>query len=344
MQFNQHDSVDFIVNSGVPQGSHLGPTLFLLFINDIVEKLPKNIFISLYADDLKLAAVIESAAEVENLQAAIDKLKMWCDENYLHLNLNKCSVLTIGQNRNKILNNYMYGDHIFNRVSEQRDLGVIIDSKLNFNSHINCVVSKAKAAFGFVKRFCYDVKDYGTQKSLFYALVQSLLDYCSVVWLPFYKIHKEKIESILKQFTMFALREYPSVTNNFKISSFNERLCKLDMQSLQRRRLNSATLFMYDLIHNNIHCPGLKNEIGVDANARALRRSEHIKIKNKQLRLIPTAPITQIANISNKVAELFKLQITRNSFKSKLLNLNDDNFSHLSEYVNSNVCVGLSID
>lgn len=125
----------------------------------------------------------------------------------------------------------------------KRDLGVIIDSKLYFNSHINCGVSKAEAAPAFVIRFCYDVEDYGTKKSLFYALLQSLLDYCCVVWLPFYKIHKEKNE------LMYALRENPSAANNFKISPINEWLCKLDMlcMSLQRRRLNSVVLYLVKL-------------------------------------------------------------------------------------------------
>lgn len=77
---------------------------------------------------------------------------------------------------------------------------------------------------------------------------------------------------------------------------------------------------MYYLIHNKIHCSGLKSETEIDANFRVLKRSEQIKINNKHLRLIPTVPITQITNISNNVSGLFKLQITQHSFKSELLN------------------------
>lgn len=90
------ESSEFVVNSGVPQGSHLGPTLFLLFINDIVRTIGGNdIFISLFADDLKLATAIENITDSNKLQAAINKLKFWCETNSLDLNLDKWSIMSI---------------------------------------------------------------------------------------------------------------------------------------------------------------------------------------------------------------------------------------------------------
>lgn len=71
-------------------------------------------------------------------------------------------------------------------------------------------------------------------------------------------VHKNKIESILRQFWMFALREYPNPENIYRIAPYNERLLEPNMHSLQRRRLNSAILFVFDIIHNNIHCPLLE--------------------------------------------------------------------------------------
>ena len=200
-------------------------------------------FFSLFADDLKIATIINTPNDIQKLQNAINKLKNWCTENDLHLNLDKCSVIITNKHASNIITgSYYYGDHKFGRVNEHRDLGVLVDSKLNFIDHINAITAKATSMLGFVKRFCHDIKNTHTLKSLYYSLVQSIFEYCSVVWLPFYECHKAKIESVLKQFTMFALREYPNASNNYIISSYDQRLLKLEMQSLDIRRINSAAV------------------------------------------------------------------------------------------------------
>lgn len=99
VKYGSSESSDFESTSGVPQGSHLGPTLFLVFINDIVNELGIDVFVSLFADDLKIAMKIKSTNDAAVLQQAIDKLKVWCEINGLQLNLKKCAVLTIHKNR-----------------------------------------------------------------------------------------------------------------------------------------------------------------------------------------------------------------------------------------------------
>lgn len=185
VKFNNRSSNEFLVNTGVPQGSHLGPTLFLflLLFNDIVQELGSDVFISLFADDLKIAVAINSIQDTLRLQSAISKLKAWCTANYLHLNLSKCSVMSISNKYSSyvIVGDYHYGDHTFNRVTEQKDLAVMVDSKMNFNNHVNMIVSRAKSTLGFVKRFCYDINNMQTPRALYYALIQSILEYCCVV-------------------------------------------------------------------------------------------------------------------------------------------------------------------
>lgn len=76
--------------------------------------------------------------------------------------------------------NYCLGNHIFNCVAEHKDLGVIIDIKLKFAKHIDAITFEP-TALGFVRRFCYGILDLQTLKSLYYAQVQSSLEYCSIV-------------------------------------------------------------------------------------------------------------------------------------------------------------------
>lgn len=107
VKFGNGVSKDFAVTFGVPLGSHLGPTHFILFINAIAHRM-EHIHISLYADDVRLVTIIRSEFESTTLQHAIDNFKWWCDENLLHLNLRK---------------NYIYGNQALKRVTEQRDYG-----------------------------------------------------------------------------------------------------------------------------------------------------------------------------------------------------------------------------
>ena len=192
---------------------------------------------------------INSIEDTLILQRAIDKLRIWCDSNDLHLNLNKCSVMSINSKHssNIIDGKYHYGNHIFERVDEQKDLGVIVDSKLNFNNHISMIVNRARSTLGFIKRFCFDINNLDTLKMLYNALVLSVLEYCSVVWMPYHSVWIDTIESVQKQFTMFALREYPNEANNYHISPYEDRLERLNMIKLERRRINIALLFFSTL-------------------------------------------------------------------------------------------------
>lgn len=325
MNFGTSTSSDFDVSSGVPQGSHLGPTLFLLFINDLPDDL-REVFVAMYADDVKIAKIIKKHEDTIVLQEAINRLKLWCDENNLHLNLDKCVVLSIGKGQNIFAHNYTYGNHIFKRVSEHKDLGVIIGTKLNFGNHIDAITAKATAALGFVKRFCADITDIGTLKSLYFALVQSHLEYCSVVWQPFYAVHSKRIESILKQFTMYARREYPAKANNFRISSYKTRLAELNMSTIERGRANFSLIYMYDILQGQANCPSMREAIELITIDRGLRRQELLKIKDKKLKLTLNTPLAQMVRVSNAVSDLFRNASSRTNFITLTRATDDSDF------------------
>lgn len=320
------ESADFIVNSGIPQGSHIGPTIFLLFINDLPSIVTDEVFLSMFADDVRVAKTITNSNDSMILQSAIDNIQRWCDTNDLYLNLDKCSVLSIHRGRAGPVPFYYLGDHLIATTNEQRDLGVIIDDRLSFKSHIDMIISKANSALGFVKRFCYDIDDQSTLKAVYSAFVQSNLDYCSTLWLTIPSTRSNAIESIPRQFTMFALHEYPNVANNYQIASYEDRLNRLKMTKLDRRRINTALIFLYDLINNNIHCPLVKELFYINPNIRNFRNAEMFKIKDSKLSRTISAPITQICKYANLIKDLFIEASSRNNFKKLLYKLNDDIF------------------
>jgi ribonuclease P/MRP protein subunit RPP40 len=112
------------VTSGVPQGSHLGPVLFLVFVNSI-ETILRGAKLLLFADD------------AEFLQMDLKGLETWCTENKMDVNASKCKVISFGKSRTKILYSYKINDTMLERVSFIRDLGVIDEGKI---TRPNCFI------------------------------------------------------------------------------------------------------------------------------------------------------------------------------------------------------------
>lgn len=137
--------------SGVPQGSHCGPILFLFFIDDICKSL-SNSRILLFADDLKIFRAVSSSKDSELLQLDLNSVTNWCKVNQLYVNFSKCNSISFGRNRSKIDYQYQLSGHILDNVTTIKDLGIIFDVSLNFNAHIDYVCQKALKQWGFVWR------------------------------------------------------------------------------------------------------------------------------------------------------------------------------------------------
>ncbi|GBM90559.1 putative RNA-directed DNA polymerase from transposon BS [Araneus ventricosus] len=129
--FNNAVSHEFTSTSGVPQGSNLGPLLFMLFINDLTCVL-KYSGCFLFADDLKLFGSIRSDLDSVLLQRDLDCLFKWCIDNRLHLNTEKCSVLSYTRKAQPLIHVYKINNLVLSRSNTITDLGIIFDSKLDF--------------------------------------------------------------------------------------------------------------------------------------------------------------------------------------------------------------------
>lgn len=136
--------------SSVPQGSILAPLLFSLFINDLVKDLHCNVL--LFADDCKIYQPIKTINDCLALQKDLLTLSNWCNENKLHLNVKKCSVISFTRKTERHFQYFQYriNDSILPTSRVAKDLGVIFDEKLSFNNHVRSIITRASKLLGFI--------------------------------------------------------------------------------------------------------------------------------------------------------------------------------------------------
>lgn len=198
IKFNGKQSNPIQVTSGVPQGSHLGPLLFILYVNDISFILEK-VKLLIYADDMKLFLEVRNNQDISIFQKEIHIFYKWCSKSLLQLNVKKCNLITFSRKLSTPTSAITLGNQEVETCERVRDLGVILDSKLTFTDHYNTIIHRANNMLGFIKRFSYNFEDPYTIKTLYISYVRSILEYCSVVWSPFRITHIDRIESVQKQ-------------------------------------------------------------------------------------------------------------------------------------------------
>ena len=177
------------VTSGIPQGSVLGPILFVIYINDMPEDVRSDIF--LFADDTKISKKIKIIQDCECLQNDLNSMYKWTEIWLLKFHPLKCKVMMIG-NREENVVEYSLPDGkggriALSRVESEKDIGVTIDTKLTFRDHMTEKVNKANKVMGIIRR-TYTYLDERSFLCLYKALVRPHLEYANQVWAP----HKAK--------------------------------------------------------------------------------------------------------------------------------------------------------
>ena len=228
------------VISGVPQGTVLGPLLFVIYINDLVESV-NNGKIKIFADDSKLQKNISSEEDREMLHKDLAVIIKWASCNYMELNESKFELIHHG-----------YSDHLKHPYSLElgvkitssdkvRDLGVMISSDLSWNSQYKNMIADAKKYAGWILR-TFKSRNREVIMLLYNSFVRSRLEYCCPIWSPHYKKDIMAIEAIQRSMT--------AKINGLRDLNYWERLEKLDLYSLQRRRERYQIMYVWKILHN----------------------------------------------------------------------------------------------
>ena len=300
-------SAPFQCTSGVPQGSHLGPILFNIFINDIV-LIFRHAQCFLYADDMKLSMQIREQYDTSLLQEDLDRLVVWCDDNQLFMNLDKCKFIRFSRCSNVAPPAYNINGYVLEEVESIRDLGVLLDKKLRFHRHIDQIVNKGFQMLGFVLRNAKDFKKTSTKIMLYRSLVCPNLEYCSQVWSPHYDVHIKRIERIQKRF-MWHLSYQTQKAK--ELPSYEERLAYFKLNSLKDRRFLLDLMLLYRIVNGTVDCSSLLRLINLNVPYKMARVGKYVPfcVRGCRTNVGHHATVNRLQRHYNKLCKLSDVDI-----------------------------------
>ena len=238
------------VLSGIPQGSILGPLLFTIFINDLPTQLAN--ICKMFADDTKIIGTPGLS-----LQNDINAAAAWSETWQMKFNANKCKTLHFGIKNTK--HKYYLDNVLIDNPPFEKDLGIVFNNDLHFDTHITMIVKKANMLVGLIKRnFNYMSMEMFT--NLYCTLVRPILEYGEVIWSPRFRKHINLIEAVQRRATKIIPR--------FNTLTYCERLTKLNLFSLAYRRRRGDLIQVYRILNSidNINANDFFIPMGITRN------------------------------------------------------------------------------
>lgn len=264
------------VTSGTGQGYPIGATLFILFLIDL-PFVVKDCHIQSFADDTRLWKQLKSLDDCQKLQDDLNRIVEYFKNNQLRLNVSKTKMISYYRCSLKFDIDYIIDGDLIERVHVIRDLGIILDEKMNFKAHADYMIAKAKSRLAWIKRFGYEFRDPWTFRRLYLTFVLPIIEYGSQIWNPHYGNAEIRMESIQKQFLLFALRRFPwgTTENPFILPSYEHRLMLFQMITLSERRKIAQIAFIFNVINGNISSNYIREKI--------IFKEPHYNIRNHDL-------------------------------------------------------------
>jgi len=226
------------VKSGVPQGSVLGPVAFTIFINDLDTAVGQHAKIFKFADDTKITRKVSSEEDQADMQNTINNLTSWAENWGMSFNKTKCKIMHIGRNNPKF--DYSMDGHILEKVTEERDIGVIISSDLKPIKHCEAAASKAKIVLGQMSR-SFHFRDRHVFKRLYTTYVRPHLEFAVPVWSPATVTEINVLENVQQR----AIQ----MISGLNSSTYEGKLKELGLDTLEERRKRFDMIQVYRVLH-----------------------------------------------------------------------------------------------
>lgn len=302
--------------SGVPPGSVLGPQMFTVYINDVVEVV-ESAYVLLFADDIKLAKIIYDHTDIIRMQRDIDNVLRWNVENRLHFNEGKCFIFSAYRSETSFIKaEYTMDDHVIERVEEISDLSVLTDRKFHFGHHMEQLTIKCRQIVGCIKHYSNGNFTKETQRILYVAYVRSRLEFASIIWNPAASIYKDDIESIQKQFVIYLLESRRNATS-YRLAPYVDRCEQLKLQSLELRRTVADAMLAFDIYKRNVYDDLITSKFVPSTSGYNLRPST-IKLLAEPREFSPNQPIVRLIRLINEYGDIVTDCDNRLAFKKRI--------------------------
>ena len=302
------------VISGVPQGTVLGPVLFLIHISDIAEGLSARTSASSFADDTRVQRGINSSSDCSTLQADLRVIYDWAKKVNMHFNADKFECLRFWPNPTLAPDyEYLGPDGQAIEVKETlKDLGVHLSSNLTFHVQVEKTVAAASKLAGWGLR-TFRRRSLATMKSIWKTLVQPKLDYCSQFWSPGDQESINRLESVQRHFLS-------KVSTNEDLNYW-EKLKAFKMSSQERRRERYMVVFLWKISQGLVNGysvqftsasgrrgrTALPHEV-VKSSPASVRRARESSLGVKGARIFNLLPV-ELRNIDSNNVEVFKKEL-----------------------------------
>ena len=235
------------VTSGVPQGSVLGPILFLVYIDDM-PKYTQHSRIRLFADDTIVYLTVTNMDDCQKLQDDLKRLEVWEKEWLMELHPAKCHVLRITRKKSTATFPYTLHGEALREVTSAKYLGITISNDMSWNNYIESTAAKANKKLGFLKRNV-KVKDRDLKEKAYKAIVRPTTEYCATVWDPYYLKQATTLEKVQRRAARW-------VTGRFhNTSSVSSMLNDLGWRDLCQRRVDSRLCMAFKVVHGLVAIP-----------------------------------------------------------------------------------------
>ena len=313
---NNELSSESNITCGVPQGSLLGPLLFIIYLNDLVNCV-KSCQVQLYADDTVLYFSHPSIHNVETaLQADLEKVNVWMSQNKLTVNHQKTVCMLFGSkvmlSKQNVLSISLQ-DSPLKQVRQFKYLGLICDENLDWNIHIDNMLQKIGKMVGFMGRLRRSLNE-SVVNLLYKSLILPYFDYGDIVYGSTFKKHTDRLQKLQNRAGRIILRIKPM--SHFSVAEMHNAL---NWNLLDKRRHDHSLIFMYK-ITNNLTPEYLRNEFEAVTHSHSSRLGERFYLPKPRTEYLKKSFKYRCAKAYNELPVDIKSSSTLRAFRSKISN------------------------